>query len=178
MPPVRILLPSSPPSRERMNLISTLKGSLLEGFFPAGWDLARIDALVSDDPGDLTRAAPWWHAEFEPVPCATLADFEVLMGHEVAREIQLSGQRGQPLALILPVGPMGMYRWTVYFLREWGVDCAHVHGFNMDEWSDAAGYTLTADDPGAFQTAMEQAFYGPLGERTVPRPQRHFALRE
>jgi glucosamine-6-phosphate deaminase len=71
-----------------------------------------------------------------------------------------------------------MYRWVVYFLREWDVDCSHVHGFNMDEWSDAEGNTLPADDPGAFQNAMEAAFYGPLGPRTVPTAQRHFALRE
>jgi len=158
-----------------MNLVSTLKGSLLEGFFPAGWDLARIDDLVSDDPSDITRREAWWHPRFEPVPCASLEDFEVYLGHEIAREIQQSGQAGQPLALILPVGPMGMYRWIVYFLREWGVDCAHVHGFNMDEWSDAAGRTLAPDDPGAFQNAMEGAFYGPLGARTVPAAQRHFA---
>jgi glucosamine-6-phosphate deaminase len=70
-----------------------------------------------------------------------------------------------------------MYRWAVYFLREWNVDCSHVHGFNMDEWSDAEGNTLPAHHPGAFQQAMEQAFYGPLGERTVPARQRHFALK-
>ena len=99
------------------------------------------------------------------------------MGHEIAREIQLTRQDGRPLAIILPVGPMGMYRWTVYFLKEWGVSCAHVHGFNMDEWSDAQGNTLPADNPGAFQYAMEQAFYGPLGKATVPTRQRHFALK-
>ena len=86
------------------------------------------------------------------------------MGHEIAREIQLARQAGRPLALILPVGPMGMYRWTVYFLKEWGVPCDHVHGFNMDEWSDAQGNTLPPDNPGAFQYAMEQALYGPLGK--------------
>jgi glucosamine-6-phosphate deaminase len=161
-----------------VNLISTLKGSLVEGFFPAGWDLARIDALVSDDPAALARREGWWHPQFEPVSCGSLGDFEVLMGHEIAREIQAAEQAGRPLALILPVGPMGMYRSTVYFLKEWGVDCGHIHGFNMDEWSDAEGNTLPADDPGAFQNAMEAAFYGPLGERTVPRAQRHFALRE
>ena len=59
---------------------------------------------------------------------------------------------------------MGMYRWAVYFLKEWGVTCDHVHGFNMDEWSDRDGKTLPADDPGAFQNAMEAAFYGPLGD--------------
>jgi glucosamine-6-phosphate deaminase len=159
-----------------MDLISTLHGSLLQDFFPAGWDLARIDALISDDPADLSRRESWWHAGFEPVACASLADFEVFTGHAIAREIQQAAQEGRPLALILPVGPMGMYRWTVYFLREWGVGCSHVHGFNMDEWSDREGNTLPPDDPGAFQCAMEGAFYGPLGALTVPPAQRHFAL--
>ncbi len=62
-----------------------------------------------------------------------------------------------------------MYRWVVYFLTEWGVPCDHVYGFNMDEWSDAQGRTLPADNPGAFQHAMEGAFYGPLGKLTVPQ---------
>jgi glucosamine-6-phosphate deaminase len=99
------------------------------------------------------------------------------MGHEIAREIQLAGQAGRPVVFILPVGPMGMYRWTVYFLREWGVSCEHVHGFNMDEWSDRDGNTLPSNNPGAFQYAMEQALYGPLGTQTVPKKQRHFALK-
>ncbi len=65
---------------------------------------------------------------------------------------------------------MGMYRWTVYFLKEWGVSCEHVHGFNMDEWSDAKGNTLPSDDPGAFQNAMESRLLRPprLGHRTRP----------
>lgn len=159
-----------------MNLMSTIKGSMLEGFFPAGWDLAKIDSLVSDQPADLTRRESWWNPAFQPVPCASLEDFEVYLGHEIAREIQQAGQAGQQLAMILPVGPMGMYRWVVYFLREWGVNCSHVHGFNMDEWADATGRTLPSDDPGAFQNAMQGAFYGPLGDLTVPPSQRHFAL--
>jgi glucosamine-6-phosphate deaminase len=160
-----------------MNLMQTLHGSLVEGFFPAGWDLAKIDRLAAAPPEEVLRREPWWHARFEPVPCATFADFDTYMGHEIAREIQQCHAAGRPLALILPVGPMGMYRWTVYFLREWGVPAEHVHGFNMDEWSDAAGNTLPPESPGAFQHAMQQAFYGPLGERTVPRGQRHFATR-
>lgn len=159
-----------------MNLMTTIHGSLLEGFFPEGWDLAKIDSLVSDNPADLVRREPWWNSGFEPVACGSLGDFDTFMGHEIAREIQRTAQAGRQLAMILPVGPMGMYRWAVYFLREWGVDCGHVHGFNMDEWSDASGNTLPADDTGAFQNAMEQAFYGPLGERTVPPGQRHFAV--
>src|ERR1700689_1485793 len=47
----------------------------------------------------------------------------------------------------------------------------------MDEWSDAQGNTLPPDNSGAFQYAMEQALYGPLGKLTIPPKQRHFALK-
>jgi len=101
-----------------------------------------------------------------------------MMGHEIALQIRRVREAGRKLALIFPVGPMGMYRWAVYFLREWGVSCDHVWGFNMDEWSDAAGVTLPADNPAAFCYAMEKAFYGPLGNLTVPPAQRRFATRD
>ncbi len=162
----------------KLDLLSTLKGSLLEGFFPAGWDLAKIDECCSHEPHAITLPQSWWHPEFAPVPCATLADFEVKMGHEVALEIKRARDAGRELILILPVGPMGMYRWIVYFLQEWGVSCSHVHGFNMDEWSDAEGNTLPPETPGAFEGAMNDAFYVPLGTLTVPRAQRHFATRD
>jgi glucosamine-6-phosphate deaminase len=158
-----------------MDLLTTLPGSLMEGFFPAGWDLAKIDRLAGTPPEAVARRESWWHPHFQPVACATLEDFDTYMGHEIAREIQLARQAGRAIAFILPVGPMGMYRWAVYFLKEWGVSCEHVHGFNMDEWSDGHGNTLPPDNPGAFRNAMEHAFYGPLGEETVPLTQRHFA---
>jgi glucosamine-6-phosphate deaminase len=157
--------------------MTTLNGSLMEGFFPKGWDLAKIDRLAAATPAEATARKKWWHPQFEPIACGSLADFDTYMGHEIAREIQLTKQAGRPLAIILPVGPMGMYRWAVYFLKEWGVSCEHVHGFNMDEWADREGNTLPSDNTGAFQYAMEQAFYGPLGAATVPKPQRHFALK-
>ena len=127
-----------------MNLLSTIDGSLLEGFFPAGWDLAKIDACVDDDPQTITDRQSYWHKRFEPIPCDSVADFDTLMGHEIAVTIKRARDAGEQLAMILPVGPMGMYRWAVYFLKEWGVSCDHVHGFNMDEWSDADGNTLPA----------------------------------
>jgi glucosamine-6-phosphate deaminase len=160
-----------------MDLLTTISGSLMEGFLPRGWDLARIDGLAALSPEAATARQTWWHPQFQPVACATLADFDTYMGHEIAREIQLARQDGRQIAFILPVGPMGMYRWTVYFLKEWDVPCDHVHGFNMDEWSDAQGNTLPPQTPGAFQHAMEQALYGPLGEKTVPAKQRHFAVK-
>lgn len=160
-----------------MNFLDTLKGSLLENFYPAGWDFAKIDACCSNPPETITDRQPHWNAAFTPIPCNTLADFDVLMGHEIALQIKQARDAGKSLVLIFPVGPMGMYRWAVYFLKEWGVSCDHVHGFNMDEWSDGEGNTLDSADPGAFQNAMQQAFYGPLGALTVPEKQRNFATR-
>ncbi|MDX9973877.1 MAG: glucosamine-6-phosphate isomerase [FCB group bacterium] len=161
-----------------INLMTTMKGTLLEGFFPAGWDLNVIDEVCSRPPETITKRESWWNKGFQPISCASLDDFNIMMGHEIANEIRLAKIAKREIVFILPVGPMGMYRWVVYFLKEWNVDCKHVHGFNMDEWSDANGNTVPANDPGSFKKAMEDAFYGPLGKLTVPPKQRHFALKK
>ncbi len=36
----------------------------------------------------------------------------------------------------------------------------------MDGWSDGEENALPSDNPGAFRFAMEDAYYGPLGELT------------
>ncbi|MCL4217707.1 MAG: glucosamine-6-phosphate isomerase [Candidatus Hydrogenedentes bacterium] len=161
-----------------MNLMTTIKGSMLEGYFPEGWNLEKIDGICSRPAGDLVKREAWWNKGFTPVPCDSLEDFNVLLGHEIALEIAKARENKKPIAFILPVGPMGMYRWAVHFLKAWGVRCNHVHGFNMDEWSDAKGNTLKSNDPGAFQNAMEKAFYGPLGKLTVPKSQRNYATKQ
>ena len=161
-----------------MNLLSTIHGSLLEGFYPRGWDLARIDACCSHPPESVTKRQSHWHSDFAPVPCDTVADLDTYLGHEIAWEIAQARREGRPLALILPVGPMGLYRWAVYFLRAWNVSADHVHGFNMDEWADAEGNTLPGSMRGSFQQAMEESFYSPLGPLTVPPAQRHYATRD
>src|SRR3954464_10150028 len=129
-----------------MNLLTTFRGSMMEGFLPAGWALERAGRRADRPGAALGGGCACWHPKFEPVACTSLADFDTYMGHEIAREIQTTRQENRPLAIILPVGPMGMYRWAVFFLKEWGVPCDHVHGFNMDEWSDANGDTLPSNN--------------------------------
>ena len=158
-----------------INLLSTIKGSMLENFFPRGWDLPKIDKCCSLSPDKVLKRENWWNRDFNPMTCDSLEDFEAYMGHEIALQIKTARDAGNQIVFILPVGPMGMYRWVVHFMTEWNLDCSHVHGFNMDEWSDAEGNTLPPSNPGAFQNAMEQAFYNPLGKLTVPEKQRHFA---
>ena len=160
-----------------MNFNSTLKGSALEGFYPRGWDFDKIDACVGT-PEDIEKREAHWNAAFHPVKCESLSDFETYMGHEIALEIRAARERGEKIAFILPVGPMGMYRWVVYFLKAWQTPCDHVYTFNMDEWADGEGNTLSPDDHGSFQYAMETALFNPLGELTVPKSQRNFATKE
>jgi len=161
-----------------INFLNTLKGSLLENFYPAGWDMARIDACCLNGAEDALTRQPHWNKDFQPMPCECIEDFNMMLGHEIAMEIKRCRDTGRKLAMILPVGPMGMYRWAVYFLKEWQVSCSHVYGFNMDEWSDGEGNTLAPDNAGSFQNAMNGAFYGLLGDLTVPVPQRNFATKE
>ncbi len=159
-----------------MDFNSTVKGSLLEGFYPEGWDFEKIDKCCSNAPESITEKQDFWNDNFTPIECKDVAEFDVKMGHEIANEIKKANEAGQKLAFILPVGPMGMYKWAVYFLKEWNVSCKNVWCFNMDEWSDSEGNTITGE--ASFQNAMENAFYNPLGELTVPVSHRNFATKD
>jgi len=162
---------------EKIDLISTIKDSMFENFYPDAWDLKKIDDCCSMKPEDVYTREKWWHHDFRPVGAESLQDFNTLMGHEIALQIKQAMEERRDVIVILSAGPMGMYRWAAEFLNMWNVDCSHVHGFNMDEWSDGDGNTLPASNPGAFRNAMEGAFYGRLN-KTVPVEQRHFATRE
>lgn len=159
-----------------MNLKSTMEGSLLENFFPKGWDLDKIDACCNNAPESISEKQKFWNKDFTPIECKNLDEFNVKMGHEIANEIRKANAEKRKIAFILPVGPMGMYKWAVYFLKEWNESCENVWCFNMDEWADSEGNTITGE--ASFQSAMENAFYNPLGKNTVPISHRNFALKD
>ena len=104
-----------------MDFMSTVKGSMLEGFYPAGWDFNKIDECCSHSPEEIMERQDFWHPDFQPVCCENVSEFDMLMGHEIANEIKNARDAGKKIALILPVGPMGMYKWAVYFLKDWNV---------------------------------------------------------
>jgi glucosamine-6-phosphate deaminase len=140
--------------------------------------MKKIDQCCSHKADEVFDRQSFWHAGFNPVACDDDTVFGVMMGHEIALTIKQARDAGKKLAIIWPVGPMGMYRWLVYYLKEWNVSCDHVYGFNMDEWSDSTGLTLPSSDKGSFQYAMEHALYGPLGKLTIPEAQRNFATKD
>ena len=157
-----------------MDFMSTVKGSLLEGFYPEGWDMAKIDACCEKG----VKKEAFWNKNFKPIACENVAEFDTLMGHEIAMQIRKARERKEKLIMILPVGPMGMYKWAVYFLKEWNVKCDHVYTFNMDEWADADGNTLPSSNPASFEYSMKQAFFNKLGKLTNPESQRNFATKD
>ena len=161
-----------------MNMLDTLKGSYFSEVFPKGWDIEKIQKCVSNAPETVFDRQKFWNKKFDVVKCTDLEEFGAYMGFEIAMQIKETKEAGRKLILILPVGPMGMYKWAVYFIKQLNIDCKHVYGFNMDEWADAEGNTLPASDPAAFTNAMVEAFYGPLGKLTVPEKQRNFATKE
>ncbi|MBR2885984.1 MAG: glucosamine-6-phosphate isomerase [Clostridia bacterium] len=157
-----------------MDFLSTVEGSLLENFYPKGWDIKKIDECCEKG---VVREN-FWNKDFSPVECENIYEFDTLMGHEIALKIKEARDRGEKLIMILPVGPMGMYKWAVYFLKSWNVKCDHVYTFNMDEWADKDGNTLPNDNPASFEYSMKEAFFDKLGENTVPPSQRNFATKE
>src|SRR5690625_1662758 len=161
-----------------MNLFTTIKGSLMEQYLPKGWDLEKLAEIANLDAKEVTKRQDFWHDQFNPVGCRDIYQFNTLMGHEIATQIKEARDRGEKLAMILPVGPMGMYEWAVFFLKSWGVSADHVYTFPMDEWSDREGNTLSPTNPGSFQYGLENALFKPLGELTVPEEQRFYATKE
>lgn len=160
------------------NLRNTLKGSLLEGFYPSGWNLQKIDRCCAMSLEELTTPGKDWNQAFQPVPVDSVEEMDRRMGDAMADEIEGTARAGQPLAMILPVGPMGMYHRLMERLRNSGTRCDHVTTFMMDEWSDANGNTMPPDQPGSFQKAIVEAFFKPLGRLGVPEQQQNYASKK
>jgi glucosamine-6-phosphate deaminase len=126
----------------------------------------------------VTARARHWDEEFKPIPVSDVEAMDRGMGDAIADEIERTRRDGRKLAIILPVGPMGMYKRVIERLKQSGTKADHVHTFNMDEWSDARGNTMPGDQPGGFEHAMVEALFAPLGRLTVPAEQRNFATKK
>jgi glucosamine-6-phosphate deaminase len=160
-----------------LTMMSTIKGSLLENFYPKGWDLKRIDNCCAMGLKRVLTPGKHWNKNFKPVTVKDVADMDVRMGNAIADQIEQTRKAGKELAIILPVGPMGMYATVVKRIKASGTKTDHVTTFNMDEWSDAKGNTMPGDQPGGFEHAMGEALFKPLGKLTIPAKQRNFATK-
>lgn len=157
-----------------LSMLNTIRGSQLEKFYPRGWDLRRIDKCCAMNLKQLVKPAKFWHRDFKAVPADEIG---APMGNAIADVIEKTQRDGRKLAIILPVGPLVMYKTVVSRLRLSGTRCDHVTTFNMDEWSDRNGNSMPGNQPGGFEYTMGQYLFNPLGKLTVPKSQRNFATR-
>src|SRR5437660_6758547 len=158
-----------------LTMLNTIRGSRLDGFYPRGWNLRRIDRCCGMNLRQLTTPARHWHQDFR---ATSVAEIGTPMGDAIADVIESTRRQRRKLAIILPVGPVVMYKTVVRRLRLSATQCDHVTTFNMDEWSDRRGNSMPGDQPGGFEYTMGQWLFGPLGRLTVPRTQRNFATRK
>lgn len=158
-----------------MNFLSTVEQSPLVSLFPKGWDLERIAACSMLPPESLSQRQDFWHPRFTVESCEDAASLDVMMGHAVAALIRGAREEGKPIALLLPTGLAGAYRWMAYFLMEWNVNCGHVHTFMLAEWSDKDGNEPKPGEEISMQSELERTLFELLGPLTVPVEQRSFA---
>jgi glucosamine-6-phosphate deaminase len=157
-----------------LSMLSTIAGSQLEGFYPRGWDLKRMDWCCGLGQRGLLKRAKHWHPKFKAIAVDEIGG---PMGGAIADVIEQTRKQGRKLAIILPVGPVIMYKTVVRRLLKSGTKCDHVTTFNMDEWADCNGNSMPGNQPGGFEYTMGQWLFGPLGRLTVPKSQRNFATK-
>ena len=67
-----------------INLLTTLRGSLVESFFPSGWDLRRMDKCAGMSREQLLKPGKWWNGDFKPVVVKDVAEMDRRMGDAIA----------------------------------------------------------------------------------------------
>src|SRR5215472_14943377 len=53
--------PGGQSMRKTLNMLNTIAGSMLEEFYPAGWNLRKIDDCCAMNMSQLLRRARFWH---------------------------------------------------------------------------------------------------------------------
>ena len=92
--------------------------------------------------------------------------------------IKQAAEEGRQHVIILPA-PWPHYRWVAHLINTMGIDCRHVHTFNMDEWADQDGRSAPKDWPGGFQYWMWNDLFNNIDPKLrMPEKQIHFPGRK
>ena len=103
------------------------------------------------------------------------SDFYAAFALDILSQIVTARDEGRPCVLILPVGPVPQYNILADMINTLGIDCKHVHTFNMDEYADQDGNTGPPDWEGSFATAMWDNMLGKIEPKyRPPKKQIHF----
>lgn len=86
---------------------------------------------------------------------------------DVVARIQQAAAENRHVAFIMG-NPNPSYADLAHLISRLGVDCRHLHVFNMDEWADQDGNTAPESYPQGFMHAMKRYFYHELDPTLRP----------
>ena len=82
--------------------------------------------------------------------------------YEAIAEIMIEtivSQKGKKTTMILPVGPTAQYPLFAKKVKERQIDCRNLFTFNMDEFLDRTGRTISEDHPLSFKAEMMKKLF-------------------
>jgi glucosamine-6-phosphate deaminase len=82
----------------------------------------------------------------------------------MVEELKAHNQTGQPTRWVLPVGPVGQYKYFAASVAEQGVSLANAWFYFMDDYCDESGTVLQKDHPLSFRRAAESQLLSRLPE--------------
>jgi len=146
---------------------------------PAGWlakdRMDRINYLCSMSQSDFVATARgFWDPGFHLVTVDSVEQHDMQCGTEIGMRVAEARARGDSVVIILPVGPMGMYKYAIKYWDANKTDLNDVYGFNMDSWSDRNGNSVNMGE--SFEDAMQRILYAPLDGR-ISLDRQNFATR-
>ena len=94
---------------------------------------------------------------------------------EIADEIKARNAAGEPTRLILPVGPIGQFPVLAEICNRERISWQNVWTFNMDEYCDWEGRSISLDHPLSFEGYMRREFFAQLApDLRIPEDQVYF----
>lgn len=86
---------------------------------------------------------------------------------DMFQRIWLAREEGRPVVLITP-NPVRSYLHVAYLINKFGVDCKHVHTFNMDEYANEDGQTAPESWRFGFMHAFKKYFWAAIDPKLRP----------
>ncbi|MEI6168385.1 MAG: hypothetical protein WCS52_14480 [bacterium] len=86
---------------------------------------------------------------------------------DIFHRIWLAAEEGRPMVMITP-NPSRGYMKVAYLINKFGVDCKHLHTFNMDEYANEKGETPPESWEYGFMHSFKKYFWSQIDEKLRP----------
>ena len=121
-------------------------------------------------PLDELRAVARLPFELLPDTPSLLSRF----ARSIADEVAAGARRGEPVRLILPVGPTAHYRELAAICNRERISWRGVWIFQMDEFLDWQGRPIPVDDPLSFEGFLRRELFDALDPELRPAEERYW----